>query len=163
MGLEEVGLVVNPEKALFGGGHAGKKYNSAVLGPSPYAVAAPAFRFRALASLAGRAALGGPREAALATLVAARLCDPEASVTPEVRAARADGARAWIGTVAAPAVAKAAIGRLIETSARGDAAAMAVALAKVTDVTAPYLDKAARSELEQLVLSLRGTSGPQSL
>ena len=134
-----------------------------MLGPSPYAVAAPAFRFRALATLAGRAALGGPREAALATLVAARLCDPDASFSPDIRAARADGARAWIGTVAAPAVAKAAIGRLIETSAWGDAASMAAALAKVTEVTAPYLDKGSRSELDQLILALWGPNGPQSL
>jgi hypothetical protein len=134
-----------------------------VLGPSPYAVAAPLFRFRALAGLAGRAPLGGPREAALATLVAVRLCDPDAAVPPDIRAARADGARVWIGTVAAPAVAKAAIARLIETTARGDTTAIATALAKVTEVTAPYLDRASRSELDQLAVSLRGQAGPQSL
>ena len=87
----------------------------------------------------------------------------DASFSPDIRAARADGARAWIGTVAAPAVAKAAIGRLIETSAWGDAASMAAALAKVTEVTAPYLDKGSRSELDQLILALWGPNGPQSL
>jgi hypothetical protein len=55
-----------------------------------------------------------------------------------------------------PAVAKVAVARLIETSARNDPAALVAALIKVTDVTAPYLDRAARSELEQLVVALRG-------
>src|SRR5690349_12491010 len=41
----------------------------------PYALSSPAFRFRALAVLAGRAPLGGQREVALATYLAARLAD----------------------------------------------------------------------------------------
>ena len=46
----------------------------------PYALPAPVFRFRNLATLAGRAPIGGAREVALACFVAARLvndcCDP---------------------------------------------------------------------------------------
>jgi hypothetical protein len=33
----------------------------------------------------------------------------------------------------------------------------------VTEVTAPYLDKGSRSELDQLILVLWGPNGPQSL
>ena len=130
-----------------------------MLGPSPYALSTPTFRFRALALVAGRAPLGGPREAALATLVGARLAAGlvgAAALAPDVRTARADAARGWLGSVAVPPVAKVAVMRLIEATGRSDAGAVAVAMAKVTDVTAPYLDRAAHSELEQLVVALRG-------
>ena len=73
----------------------------------------------------------------------------------DIRAARADAARGWLGTIAVPAVTKVAVSRLIETPARNDPAALAAAVSKVTDVTAPFLDGAARSELEQLAASLR--------
>jgi len=130
-----------------------------VLGPSPFALAIPAFRFKALALAAGRAPLGGPREAALAVLTGARLAAATSgpgALAADIRFARADAARAWLGTIAVPAVAKVAVARLIETSARTDQAALIAALIKVTDVTAPYLDRAARSELEQLAIALQG-------
>lgn len=130
-----------------------------MLGPSPYALAAPAFRFKALASVAGRAMLGGPRETALAVLIGARLASAvggPSSLPTDLRARRAELARVWLGTIAVPAVTKVAVTRLIETTARNDSAAVASALAKVTEVTAPYLDRASRSELEQLAAALRG-------
>ena len=130
-----------------------------MLGPSPYALAVPVFRFKALALAAGRAPLGGPREAALAALVGARLAlgvFGPAALPPTIRSARADAARGWLGTIAVPPVAKVAIIRLVETTARNDMAALAAAVSKVTDVTAPYLDRAARSELEQLAAAFQG-------
>lgn len=130
-----------------------------MLGPSLYALVAPAFRFKALASAAGRATLGGPRETALAVLIGARLASAVAgpgSLALDLRAGRADAARAWLGTIAVPAVTKVAVSRLIETTGRNDAAAVAAALIKVIEVTAPYLDRASRSELEQLAAALRG-------
>lgn len=130
-----------------------------MLGPSPYALAPPAFRFKSLALAAGRAPLGGPRETALAVLIGARLTamttGPGALPTG-IRAARADAARAWLGTIAVPVVTKVAVTRLIESTTRSDPAALCSALEKVTEVTAPYLDRAARSELELLASSLRG-------
>src|SRR3954453_19876564 len=58
----------------------------------PYALPTPVFRFRHLASLAGRAPIGGAREVALACFVAARLvsdcCDPTLALDAEARAAR---------------------------------------------------------------------------
>ena len=130
-----------------------------MLGPSPYALATPAFRFKALALAAGRAPLGGPREAALAALIGARLTAGMIGpgvLAADVRAARAEAARGWLGTIAVPAVTKVAVARLIESTVRNDPAALVAAVAKVTDVTAPYLDRAARSELEQLGVALRG-------
>jgi hypothetical protein len=130
-----------------------------VLGPSPYALATPAFRFKALALAAGRASLGGPRETALAVLIGARLAAATTgpgALAVDVRAARAEAARAWLGTIAVPAVTKLAVSRLIEFTARNDPAGLAAAVAKVTDVTAPLLDRAARSELDQLAATLHG-------
>ena len=130
-----------------------------MLGPSPYALVTPTFRFKALASAAGRATLGGPRETALAVLIGARLASAVSGPTglpADLRAARADAARAWLGTIAVPAVTKVAVTRLIESTARNDSAAVAAALLKVTEVTAPYLDRASRSELERLAAALSG-------
>ena len=130
-----------------------------MLGPSPFALVTPAFRFRSLALAAGRAPLGGAREAALAALIAARLAAamlPPVALSIAARTARADAARGWLGSVALPAVPKLAITRLVEATAAGDRQTVANAVAKVTEVTAPYLDKAARLELEELTAELRG-------
>ena len=130
-----------------------------MLGPPPFALATPAFQFKALALAAGRAPLGGPRETALAALIGARLAAGTigpGALAADVRAARAEAARGWLGTIAVPSVTKVAVARLIETTARNDLASLAAAVAKVTDVTAPYLDRTARSELERLNAALRG-------
>lgn len=89
----------------------------------PYALATPVFRFRALASLAGRAPLGGPRELAIACFIGARLA---AALTPgstlphddATRAARATGARAWLASAALPAPTRASVARLFDTTGR---------------------------------------------
>jgi hypothetical protein len=103
--------------------------------------------------LAARAALGGPRETALATLIAVRLAAgaaPPDTLAPPLRAARADAARVWLSSVALPAPVRAAIGKLVDASAGDDSRGIATAIEKVTDVTAPVLTKAARSELDRL-------------
>lgn len=144
---------------LFGGGrHDSVNYTSDVLGPSPFALTNAVFSLRALAIAAGRAPLGGPRESVLAALVVARLAAgalPAARLTPAQRAVRADHARTWLGTIAIPAVPRMTSARVVELSVTGDSAGLAAALAKVTDVTAPYLDRAARSELDSLSVRLR--------
>src|SRR6476659_6098372 len=72
----------------------------------PYALSAPVFKFRHLATLAGRAPIGGAREVALACFVAARLaadcCDPALDLDEPARAARCAGAKLWLGTIAIP-------------------------------------------------------------
>jgi hypothetical protein len=124
-----------------------------MLGPPPYTLAAPVFAFRALASLAAKAALGGPRETALATLIAARLAAgaaPPLMLAPPLRAARADAARIWLSSVTLPTPVRSAVAKLIDATAGNDGRAIGATLAKVTDVTAPMLSKGARSELDRL-------------
>jgi hypothetical protein len=122
----------------------------------PYAVQPTQFRFAALAALAGRAAIGGQREVALATYMAARLADdvlPDHELDPDVRQERAGAAKHWLSSVALPAQVKPALVRLVEASNVSRAAA-AAALLDVITVTASHLDKGARSELEQLAKAL---------
>lgn len=130
-----------------------------MLGPPPYALVAPTFAFRSLAALAARAALGGPRETALATLIAARLAAgaaPPISLAPPLRAARADAARAWLSSVTLPAPVRAAIAKLVDASAGNDERLIAASLAKVTDITAQMMTRGARSELDRLAARFGG-------
>jgi hypothetical protein len=124
----------------------------------PYALPAPAFRFRNLATLAGRAPIGGAREVVLACFVAARLvndcCDPMLGFDEDARAARCAGAKGWLGTIALPGPVRTPVAKLAEASANGHSEAMAplvTALAKAAD---SFLDPAARAELDALATSL---------
>ena len=130
-----------------------------MLGPPPYTLVAPAFAFRALAALAARAALGGPRETALATLVAARLAAgaaPPLSLAPPIRETRANAARMWLSSVALPPAVREAITRLVDASAGSDGKNVVAALAGVTGVTAAVLNRGARFELERLTARFGG-------
>lgn len=130
-----------------------------MLTPPPYALTGTEFPYRALAALAGRAPLGGAREAALATLLAARLAEamlPPISLSVAVRRTRADGARHWLTSIALSSPIKAAVGRLVDVTATDDPHGAAMALIRVTEVTAPHLDRGARLELERLATRLKG-------
>ncbi len=130
-----------------------------VLTPPPYALSGTEFPFRALAALAGRAPLGGAREAALATLLAARLAEAmlaPVSLNLAARRSRAEGARLWLSSIALSAPVKNAISRLVETTAVDDPHLTAMALGRVIEVTAPQLDRGARLELERLGARLQG-------
>ncbi len=123
----------------------------------PYSLAAPSFRFRALASLAGRAPLGGEREMALASLMAARLADALLLAIPlsaSARTSRAAGARVWCSTLTLPAAARIPLARVVDASENGDRPHIAAALAAFTAIAGPVLDAAARAELSELVTSL---------
>lgn len=122
----------------------------------PYGLAPTPFRFAALAALAGRAPLGGRREVALATYLAARLADDvldENGLSASTRADRAGSARSWLSTVALPAPVRQPLARLIDSSA-GGAGGASQALRAVIAVTADFLDRAARLELEHLAETL---------
>lgn len=117
-----------------------------------YVLATPSFRFRALASLAGRAALGGPREVVLATYVTARLahdCLPSLMLSPAVRVARAGSARTWMSSLSLPAPIRSALSRLAEAT-ENELGSVSAALRVVITETSTYLDVAARAELERL-------------
>jgi hypothetical protein len=122
----------------------------------PYAVAPTQFRFAALAALAGRAAIGGQREVALATYMAARLAHdllPDHELEPAVREERAGAAKNWLSTVTLPPQIRPALVRLVEAS-NASRATTAAAVRGVIAVTASHLDKAARLELDALADAL---------
>jgi hypothetical protein len=115
-------------------------------------LSSPAFRFRALAALAGRAPLGGPREVVLATYLVARLVDdslPQRELSASMRGERSAAARGWLGSVALPAAVRASLTKLADATA-GDLADVGQALANVVTAIDPYLDAAARLELDRL-------------
>lgn len=119
---------------------------------APYALSSPAFRFRALASLAGRAPLGGAREIVLGTYLVARLVDdclPERLLPPTSRAERSAAAKAWLANMALPAPVRGALTKLAEGTA-GDPCDVAPILASVIAATTTFLDAAARTELDRL-------------
>lgn len=122
----------------------------------PYALPAPTFRFRALALQAGRSALGGPREVALAAYLAARLAHDARAGSPlpqPARAERAHGARGWLAGLALPANLRVPFARLLDATA-AEPAVLRTALDGVIALTADHLDPAARSELQQLAKAL---------
>ena len=123
----------------------------------PFSLAAPTFRFRALASLAGRAPLGGEREMALASLMAARLADGVLMTVPlsaQARTARAAGARVWCSTLTLPAAARIPLARVVDASDTGGRPQVAEALAVFAAMAGPHLDAPSRLELADLVAAL---------
>jgi hypothetical protein len=127
-----------------------------LLAAPPYALAPTSFRFPALASLAGRAPLGGQREVVLAAYVVARLAHDtlaERGISAETRADRAAHARTWLATLALPAPARGALQRSIEAST-GHSRRAAEATSDVIKAIDAYLDPPSRLELAQLVTVL---------
>lgn len=119
----------------------------------PYALAAPEFRFRALAALAGRAAIGGARELVLAVLLGARLVDGAVGDPPlaaPMRRTRATAARAWLAALALPPTVRSTVARLLEATAGEDRDLLRDAWDAVMALATPSLDVAARAELRRL-------------
>jgi hypothetical protein len=125
----------------------------------PYALASTSFRFAALASLAGRAPLGGQREVALAVYLAARLAHdalPDRCISSDTRKERASSARHWLSMLALPTPSlRSSVAKLIDASA-GAPVDASDAIENVMAVTAQYLEPAARSELDHLAKALAG-------
>jgi len=90
----------------------------------------------------------------MATLVAARLAATAhgpAGLSEAARCERAAAARHWLGALTLPAAVRGAMTQVVDATAKGEADLLAVTLANVIGVTAPHLDRKARSELEQLI------------
>ena len=124
----------------------------------PFSLDVPTFRFRALASLAGRAPLGGEREMALAALMAARLADAGLLAVPlsaPARASRAAGARVWCSTLTLPAAARMPLARVVDASETAARATLADALAAFAAVAGSVIDAPSRAELADLVTALK--------
>ena len=112
----------------------------------------------ALVALAARASIGGARETLLGAVMAVRLLEglcPPYPLPRAARAMRAEAARLWLGALTLPARPRSALLRAFAASAIDDRGAAADALAAVTDITAPHLDRASRSELARLGERLR--------
>jgi len=125
---------------------------------APYALEPTVFPLPALATIAGRAPLGGPREIALACFLVGRIVMDAASRTAalsaEQRNARSLGAKHWLGSAAIPTPVRSALGRLAELTASEDRGALKSALDSVMTVTANHLDSAARLELGRLAQAI---------
>jgi hypothetical protein len=117
------------------------------------------FPFPSLAALAGRAALGGERETALAALMAARLAAGLAtlSVPPATRGSRAAAARAWLTGLALPPALRTPLARVVDASAGEDRLRLAQHLRSLSHAASTWLDSPSRSELERLALLLGDT------
>lgn len=125
---------------------------------APYALEPTDFPFPALAMLAGRAPLGGPREVALACLVVGRIvldatADREV-LSSDQRQGRIQGAKHWLGSAAITTPLRAALFKLAESTATGERSAIKAALETVMTVTANQLDSAARLELGRLAQTI---------
>ena len=124
---------------------------------APYALEPTVFPFPALAAMAGRAPLGGPREIALACfLVAHVVIDATATgrLSADQRGARAQATKHWLGSAAIPTQLRSALGRLAESTFTEDRKSMKAALDSVMTVTANHLDSAARLELGRLAQAI---------
>lgn len=127
---------------------------------APYALEPTIFPFPALATMAGRAPLGGPREIALACFLVGRIVRDATSaagaLSPEQKSVRALGAKHWLGSAAIPTPVRSALAQLAESTALhgGDRTAIKAALDSVMTVTANHLDSAARLELGRLAQAI---------
>ncbi len=123
----------------------------------PYGLPPLRFPTPALATLVGRAALGGAREVALAMFVAARLARSILAPAPlDVRArhARALAARSWAAALSLPPDVRVPVARLFDATAATDPADAAMALRAALAVVTPYLNESSTSELEALHTAL---------
>lgn len=114
------------------------------------------FRFPAVAALAGRAPLGGQREVALGTFLAARLAldaHPDRGLTAPSRAERAAQAKTWLSTMTLPPAVRAALLHVIDASAQ-EAPVAAEAIRGLLAAAASFLDARSKTELERLAATL---------
>jgi hypothetical protein len=125
--------------------------------PPPFALANPSFRFRALVSHAGRAALGGDREVALACFGAARLAAamlPPYLLSPTDVSARAAAMKQWLASIALQNAARHAVTAVIDAVSAGNKGAAANGIDHLIKVVAPHLDPPSITELRELAREL---------
>lgn len=125
--------------------------------PPPFALANPSFRFRALVSHAGRAALGGDREVALACFGAARLAAamlPPYLLSPADVTTRAAAMKQWAASIALHNSARHAVTAVIDAVSAGNKAAAAHGIENLIKVAGPQLDPPSIAELRELARDL---------
>ncbi|HEX6574834.1 MAG TPA: hypothetical protein VF042_07660 [Gemmatimonadaceae bacterium] len=120
----------------------------------PYALVTPVFRFRALASHAGRAALGGDREIALACFAVARLAAGMVApfaLIPADAATRVANTKQWIASLALPAGHRAAVVAVADAVALGNKRSVVSALSGMIETAVRNLDQASIAEIHELM------------
>jgi hypothetical protein len=123
----------------------------------PYALASPAFRFRALASHAGRAALGGDREIALAAFAVGRLAAamlPPFTLTPADAAARVANTKQWLSSLALPGPQRAACIAVADAVTAGVKRPVVHAISGLVEAAVRNLDQGSIAELHELMAEL---------
>ena len=103
---------------------------------------------------AGRAALGGDREIALACYAVARLAagmQAPFMLAPGDVATRATAAKQWLASLALPANTRTAANAAIDAIAAGNRRAVGSALRHLTDTAASHLDSTSITELHAVI------------
>jgi hypothetical protein len=123
----------------------------------PYALATPVFRFKALASHAGRASLGGDREVALACFAVARLALgllPPFMLAPGDAALRITNTRQWLSSLNVPASARAACAAVTDAVATNNKRMTVHAISGLIEACIRHLDQTSVAELHELMAEL---------
>ena len=122
--------------------------------PPPFALGTPVFRFKALASHAGPASLGGDREIALACFAMARLAAgllPPYVLAPGDLTARITATRQWLSSLTLSNPARAAAVSVIHGVASGNRKSVVSALSSLIEASVRQLDQASVAELHELM------------
>ena len=122
-----------------------------------YTLATPAFRFRALTALSGRASLGGDRETLVACLQLGRLCAgilPPYEMSRELTIDRTEQTKQWLSALAVPSGIKSTVFGIFGALNGFDQARCAIAFVDLVKAASGQLDEAARAELNALLAEL---------
>jgi hypothetical protein len=125
----------------------------------PYALATPVFRFKALASHAGRASLGGDREIALACFAIARLAAgmlPPFLLAPGESATRIANTKQWLSAIALSPAIRAACSGAADAVATNNRRVAMTAISTLIETCAGHLDQGSIAELHELMAELDG-------
>src|SRR6266550_218671 len=133
-----------------------------VIGQQPrFALATPHFRFRALSAFAGRAALGGDREVALACLVVARLACGMLAPN-DIQAAdaksRSAAAKQWLSGLSLPSSIRIPLTHVADAVATGNPTTTSTALERMLVAVSRNIDEASASEVRAIVAELSPTA-----
>lgn len=123
----------------------------------PYALETPVFRFKALASHAGRAALGGDREIALACFAVARLVGgllPPYMLAPGDAATRIANTRQWLSSLSLPAGSRSACVAVADAVASNNRRTVVHAISGLIEACVRHLDQGSVAELHELMKEL---------
>jgi hypothetical protein len=123
-----------------------------VIGLPRYALAPPTFRFRAPLAVADRLPLGGEREVALATWMAARLLWDLGDPTRDAEALRprATAMRQWGQALTLPVPVRTAFVQVVEAATRGDRREALAAWHRLLALASKAVDAAFRSDRRAL-------------